>query len=366
MTSISAVGVNPRRVAKPQRTRLPEFDYFRGIGILMVMVGHATWDMTGDVTDYFRSLISGGTYFFLFISGFFFYLIFRQNFRYAPFFLKRTKYILLPFLVVTLVTLSLAVLIAEPMGWGTPLSVLASKFELLRDRGRLYISHWYVLFIVGVFALSPLFLRFADLKRRSMSVVLILMFIVSGLAHRPLFSTHSISFHGMIHYGVFYMFGIFYAKYRENLDHYRKAILVVGIGVALFALFQAIPINGPHQIAYHKQWWVYQGWDWQATQKAALCLPLVYLCSSLRKSAVTSFLFWCAQLSFGFYLLHEPIQRYARALVRYLPVDPDYTASDSLFTVVVSFLAGLIGSVLVIVLVRKIFGRDRSRMLVGS
>ena len=241
-----------------------------------------------------------------------------------------------------------------------------AKIDALLDVGRLYRPHWYVLFSMTLFGLAPVYLRFAEMSLRSMVSVLIIMFVVSCLAHRPWPDADMISLHGIIHFNVFYLFGIFYAKYRGRLDRHRGIIAVLGLAVALFAIFQALPINGPHHIFYHKQFWDYAGWDWMATQKAALCLPLVYLCCALRKGIVASFLVWCAQLSFGFYLLHDPIQFYTKAVLRHLPINPNYTAPDTLLVSTVTFLVGLVGSALVIMLTRKLMGKKISRMLVGS
>lgn len=366
MSSLPASEVLPERLVDPRRKHLPEFDYFRGIAILMVLVAHATVKMEGTASDYFRALIVGGTNYFLFISGFFFYLIYRPNFSYIPFIIKRAKYVFLPFLVITLVALLVTPWISYVVSSEAPWDVFRAKLGAFLDVGRLYRPHWYVLFIMVLFLLSPLYLLYAKMGLRSMASVLMVMFVVSCLAHRPWPDADMVSLHGIIHFNVFYMFGIFYAKYRAKLDGHRGIIVGLGLVVAVIAIFQALPLNGPHRIFYHKQFWDYAGWDWMATQKAALCLPLVYLCCALRKGVVTSFLVWCAQLSFGFYLLHDPIYFYTKAVLRHLPINPNLTAPNTLLVSAITLLVGVTVSTLVIRLSRKLVGKNASRMLVGS
>lgn len=329
----------------------------------MIMATHSlNGRVRGPFADYLIELGVSGTLFFVFLSGFFFYHIYRREFAYLPFLAKKGKQLLAPFIVMILGAILVAPVISYLFGTTASLEVMASALSYIGTHGYAYTSHWYIPFILLLFCFSPLHIRFLKLGVLPMGTLLVLMFVVSSLVHRPLGNINQL--HAVVYLHFFYLLGIFYAKYRERVDLYRNAIIGMGIAVALFAMYQSVYING-HYGNYHKAFWVYNGWDWMVTQKAALCLPLVYFCATLRDGMLSSSLLWCAQLSFGFYFLHEPIQFYTRRLVvRWLNSQGHLVANTWEIGLVV-FLSGIAGAFLVIFILRALIGNQRSRMLVG-
>ena len=91
--------------------RLNYFDYFRAVAILFVVAGHSyrPWSINTIPEKVLGNLIFGGTSLFVFISGFFFHHIFYKNFHYQRFLFKKSKNVLLPYTILTIIGFSLIV-----------------------------------------------------------------------------------------------------------------------------------------------------------------------------------------------------------------------------------------------------------------
>ena len=78
---------------------------FRGVSIIFIVFSHCynisitSFGQNNDLlAKTFRSMISGGSAFFVFISGFLFLTIYESNLKYFGFLLKKIKFVYLPFI----------------------------------------------------------------------------------------------------------------------------------------------------------------------------------------------------------------------------------------------------------------------------
>ena len=80
-------------------------NYFRGISVIFIVFGHSlgladfTYDSIAGNTLF--NITKGGTSFFVFISGFLFHHIFYEKFKFKGFIIKKIKYVLLPYLILS-------------------------------------------------------------------------------------------------------------------------------------------------------------------------------------------------------------------------------------------------------------------------
>ena len=84
---------------------LNSLNYFRGISIIFIVFGHCLYLVDynyNSILGYtIQNLTQGGTSFFVFISGFLFHHIFYKKFELKRFMIKKTKYVLVPYLILS-------------------------------------------------------------------------------------------------------------------------------------------------------------------------------------------------------------------------------------------------------------------------
>ncbi|NCU33707.1 MAG: hypothetical protein EOM23_12420, partial [Candidatus Moranbacteria bacterium] len=173
------------------KQRLIHLDYFRALAILVIIAGHTYghWQIDANWEKNLVNLITGGTAFFVFISGFFFQTLFIKNFEYSTFLIKKSKILLIPYLVLSIPFLLL--LYWEfghiPNTYQLP-DYLLNDFSLGFMRlitGATFSAFWYIPFIMGIFVLSPLFIAFSKLNPIIMLSLLLILFLGAGFIHRP-------------------------------------------------------------------------------------------------------------------------------------------------------------------------------------
>ena len=60
-------------------TRLTEFEYMRGLAIILIVLGHSVINTNDGFPLWLENIVRGGTGGFGFISGFFFHHVFAQR-----------------------------------------------------------------------------------------------------------------------------------------------------------------------------------------------------------------------------------------------------------------------------------------------
>ena len=80
---------------------LNSINYFRGIAIFIIVLGHSYWlagfEATTDVEKTFEAVATGGTALFVFVSGFMFHHVFyKRTFDYKKFVIREIAAIRTP------------------------------------------------------------------------------------------------------------------------------------------------------------------------------------------------------------------------------------------------------------------------------
>ncbi len=205
--------------------RLNYFDYFRAIAILLIVASHSydAWHIDTIPEKIIANLISGGTGLFVFISGFFFHHIFLPKFRYREFLIKKTKNVLLPYIILS--SIGFLVIVIR---LGRPHPALAGDLSSFGSSltwylkflwtGRILTAYWYIPFIMIIFGLSPIFIKYINASRKMQIFIFLLLFAISGLVHRPNFNLSPI--HSLVYFVPMYLLGMFFSINRESILNY--------------------------------------------------------------------------------------------------------------------------------------------------
>lgn len=340
------------------------FNHFRAISILFIIAGHSFWvngmkfDSIFDTT--IKNLISGGTSLFVFISGFLFYHIFYKKYDYKKFVLTKGKNVFVPYLILGLLPVTMFVIKKVdnfdgyflPSGVGLINEYLIPVFKYYLSGGFLA-AYWYIPFIMITFALSPLHVKYINLRFKYQILLIVFFSIVAVLIHRPIYNINVIQ--SVIYFTPVYLIGITASIHKEFIYVYLKGKEVyLLIFVIVLAIYQSsLGIGGN----YHKDAFIYGGVDLMFFQKIFLCFFFMIWLNrfeSYNNRAVDAI----ASTSFTAFFIHPFILLFVERL------NFNFIATDSwsLYLVFVGTLA------LICVLIAKISNKiapKYSRFIIG-
>ncbi len=340
------------------RPRLNEFDVLRAIAITLVVLAHSVVHRP-SFPALLRNLIAGGTCVFVFISGYFFREVFCFRYTASRFWMKRARALVPPFLTVSAIGAGL--IIVGRMRDGAPPITAASDVLLAAvRRGYVLHPHWYIGFALLLFALAPLFTRFAKAPLRGQWGVFALATLVAALAHRPpreaaLWETAA---HSVIYFTPCYLLGILTAGHRGLFTQIKRpasALCLTALLAALLLQSYASSRNGNS----HKPLFIFAGLDLILLQKLPECILLLYVCEHLKHPRLLRAVRLVSNASFAIFFLHALLCDRLVQLAEGLHAGPAY---DVAATFVIATL-GVLGSLLVATVVKRM--TRHSRALIG-
>lgn len=344
-----------------RRERVAEFDYLRGMAIAMIVLGHSIFLAQPVFPALLENILRGGTGLFVFISGFFFHRVFYARFNYRQFIAKKASALLIPFLIISAFALLIRILGWWQDGLDRQENLLNAWYTV--RNGYILYPHWYIPFIFLTFLCSPLHLVYIRANLSVHIVVFIAFALVALLIHRP--QSNSNFLHSLIYFTPYYLLGILFSQYEQQLRRWHWPLLVISLLViATTAIVQTY--IWVHLGNYHKAAFVYEGWDLQFVQVLFGCVAMLALCRHIRPW-LQQHLCWLAELSFPIFFIHPLLTIALENLVAIQMIKPFFPVSSlgtSLLVFIAVFLVQFYGSAGVAVLVRKIAKRN-SRFIVG-
>ncbi|MCP8690334.1 acyltransferase family protein [Marinobacterium sedimentorum] len=342
------------------KQRYLEFDYLRGIAILVIILGHAVVNVDRTLPLALQNLFAGGTAVFVFISGFFFHSVFYRRFEYGDFMRKKVQNVFYPFLVISLV----ALLPLMQIWLGKPGMTVAKFVENIYwqvNDGYILYPHWYIPFVMTLFALSPLYLLFIRASLVARLLLLLEFALMAMLVHRPLGNANVLQ--SLVYFTPYYLVGILYSMHFAVLNRHHRLIFAVSLlGVSLFVVLQTLVF--PHLANYHKAALTFNGVDLMFWQKLFLCIVLLEFASWLTTRPEKPWLLQVSAASFALFFIHPMVLTQVHNLL--LPglktMHPG--ALVNLAATLLSLLLATAGSYAVAWLVRRTWPRH-SRMLIG-
>lgn len=349
-------------------------NYFRGISIIFIVFGHcmkvAGFEYNSIAGNTMNNLIHGGTTFFVFISGFLFQHIFYKTFDYKDFMTKKAKYVLVPYLLLS--TIPILILIVKILiksvlsinDFSTQYDKLSS-FPFLQHYltgiGNSYIGYWYIPFVMIIFAMSPLFIKFMKFNLKTSIFISLFLLIGSIFIHKPIggvdYNFLSV-FHNVFYFLPIFLFGIIFSEKHDVLLSALKGKEFYFLCTALFlAVFQAsIGEIGN----YHKNPFTFGGVDLMMFQKILLCFFFMIFLNRFENSNL-KILKVIAANSFGIFFIHGIFIVFVETIKQKMHFS--FTPSSFLNYVSVSSFIFIV-SLLITILIKKVFS-NYSRYIVG-
>lgn len=333
------------------------FDNFRALVILMIVFRHSYNDNAVD--EFFEILIAnaldGGSSLFVFVSGYFFYRVFYNNFSYKQFLTKKAKFILTPyiFLSVSYMSLSLALgnslTFVDDIVYGNQIYVFIANIL----SGRTLFTYWYIPFICLVFILSPLYIKFIELGVMLKVFIILSLYSLAFFINRPMYNLNP--FHSLIYYTPFYMLGIVCAQYHKEIFGFVQDkiiyFLIIWVGTLLGMNYSG-QIGNVHRFIFDEV--IY--FDMMIFQKIffiAVILTLFKLFLDKRISCLK----FIAETSFAIYFLHA----WVILLAKKINIFDSFSGLGGAL-LIGSLATGI--SISVAVLLKRVL-RDKSRYLTG-
>lgn len=290
----------------PPKKFLNSINYFRGIAIFLIVLGHcydlSRWEISSKAAAIFYSTTLNGSVYFVFISGFLYHHIFYHKFNFQKFLVKKTKYVVIPYLFFSALPILYEVFIN---GGGEYLPaelkdqhLLAIAWYLLT--GRISYAYWYIPMAILLFTISPIINQIIQSQKVLMASLFLLP--ISLIVHRSPDNLNP--FHSLVYFLPVYLIGIWSSiNHQKILDYFKsklsKAILIV-VALNLGAV-QVLLFNQPGN--FHKQFWTITVPDVNLLQKILLCFLFMSILNIYENSNITP-IKKTAETSFAIYFIH--------------------------------------------------------------
>jgi surface polysaccharide O-acyltransferase-like enzyme len=321
--------------------RLIYFDYFRAIAILLIIIGHCynAWDRDQIWERTLVNLISGDTALFVFISGFFFHHVYFPKYNYWRFVKNKAKVVFMPYLILSCLFLAWYYFNHGEIAMASVLHEYISPelnnigliiANLLT--GRTLWAYWYIPFVMLVFLLSPVFIRFIHLKLATKIFITTVLFIVSMWVHRPSWELNP--FHSLIYYSPYYLLGIIYSMERNKINTWIEGkalillIVTVSTATAMYLLGQTDNLGKASILAWN-------GIDFMVIQKLSL-IPFMLAFTMFLQKYDLPLLNTLASMSFALYFLHQWVLSFFRS-AGLMDIEHGFAGVVLLFTATVIF-----------------------------
>jgi surface polysaccharide O-acyltransferase-like enzyme len=305
----------------------------------------------------------------MFISGFLFHQVFYDQFEFKRFIIKKTKYVLVPYLILStipIVYLLLRISLDDFLSLRTislQQKEAFSFFSILRSYitgvGYSFTSYWYIPFIMIVFAMSPVFVWFIKLKLKTQILAAFILLICSIFMHRGTESSMFSVFQNVLFFTPIYMLGIISSERKDILysNFTGKEIYLLSIAITIAVLQAYIGKLGN----YHKAAFTLGGIDLMIIQKIILCLFFIVLLNRFENYKLR-LLETIAKNSFGIFFTHGIIMMVLDGIKK--KIDFSFTSNSFIIYCLVATLVFFL-SIITTLLLKKIFPKY-SKYLVGT
>lgn len=327
-------------------------DNFRGLSIIFVMFSHlSSFEALGTVGDASYFLVGNATAWFVFISGYLFYYIESKNFQYADYLLKKLKFVIIPYLLLSIPAILAGMYFSRPKVLG--LDNASYVIWSLIVGGSIVGPMWFIPMIAVFFLMSPLFHRLAN--HRAVYPMAALALVFSMFSARPLNGTNPLL--SFLHFLGFYLMGLAFAKsatYTSELKTSTRRVLIVA-GFTLF-LWAALWYEGPYSDA--PGFFVGLGtFNLLQFGKWALLIMLFFLFEQ-SFNRPNRMLGYFAKVSFGLFFIHGFHSVFFSKFKQYVP----YWSTLQIFLGEVFFVA--IAPVATVYVLKLLLGK-KSRYVIG-
>ena len=348
-----------------QRDYLKYIHYFRGLAIILIVAVHCRTSIPWEANSMTQELLVYGldfsTILFVFISGFLFYHLTTDRFDYAGYLRKKIKFILLPYVIVSIPALADKLFIETDLPWMSPTladSSLLVKTVYMLMTGKHSGPFYFIPMIFIVFILAPVF-RYIS-KTRYFDIITAAIVLLGMFSYNyGYYTSILISFW---YFFPIYLFGMWTSKNKERIFSYGYKLMVplILIYITIYALEFMGVITVSRLYDFEYTYSDFSHFNWAKLKIICSCLIFIYFFKQVEDKPLSP-LKRLGDYSFGIYFVHI----YFIGIVEHVARIFQFELQQNLFVFVI-YLAYTIGfSALVVWCVKKVFG-DRSRLIMGS
>jgi acyltransferase-like protein len=288
---------------------LNSINYFRGIAIFIIVLGHSYWlagfEATTDIEKTFEAVATGGTALFVFVSGFMFHHVFyKRTFDFKKFLMNKGKNVVIPYLIMSSYMIYKAVFIKESYlnlkNIGIEINNKITAILFYYGTGYHMIAYWYIPFAILLFIASPIYLRYIKLSNKTQIILIVAGIILSSFIHRPTNNFNALQ--SLIYFSPIYIMGIWSSINKEKIYEKLKGKETwLAIGFLGLGYLQGVILDHPYN--YQKTIFEYKGIDLTIYQKIFMIYFLMILLRRLedKKIWVLDFM---AKYSFAVFFIH--------------------------------------------------------------
>ena len=222
-----------QNIQKPKRQMLNYINVFRGLAILLIVVGH-TMQMGNSGTwlnNIAFEIFTGGTALFIFISGFLFQHL-SDRYEYKTYLKKKWTNVILPYIITAIPGIILCFVM--PLAYGNPFDGLNpfAQIGVFLTTGRVHnVPTWYIPMICIFFLLADVFLILE--RKKILYKLLPLLFLVTFFITRMTLEPETVAglsysakyveylkyiLNGFVHFASMYVLGMYFSAYKDKID----------------------------------------------------------------------------------------------------------------------------------------------------
>lgn len=326
---------------------------FRGLAILFVMLSHvASLSELTAIGVYLRYIVADATTWFVFISGYLFFYIEGKNFNYRAYLLKKVRYVVVPYLVLSVPAILAGLYFSRADILDLP--PLAYVLWSLAVGGSVVGPMWFIPMIVIFFVLSPVFIRLAT--SRSLYLAAAAGVLFSLYSSRPINNLNPML--AFAHFVGFYIFGLSLAVGMNRVDALKnagRAPFVMLLALTAFVACAFVAANAESLSAGFFDGLGILNWLQLGKLFLLIATFLFFESFGAKKSA---FLGYFARISFGLFFIHGFYALLFSVLAQNVGID------NTAIKFAVEFLVVVVGSVATVYAVRLVL-KKRSRYVIG-
>lgn len=336
----------------------PTFQYsienLRGLAIVFVVFSHiSTYGRLGLLGDCLYFFFRDATVWFIFISGYLFNHLESARFDYKSYFSKKVKYVLLPYLILSIPAIMAGLFFQAHRVLGLE----AHKYVLwsLVVGGSVIVPMWFIPMIMIFFLFSPAFYWLG--LCRAQYLITLFGIGVSLLTSRPVENMNPLL--AFVHFAGFYLLGIVVSKHYATISKFARTTAAMNLIAVAIIAFACSSLAALRQHDNDPAGFLDGMCLFNNLVFGKLCLlVIIFLLFERYMNVRNRVLGWMAEISFGIFFLHGFFMIFFRMKITSL------LQASPVFAVALEIIFILCSSIVAVLVLRKILGR-RSRYVIG-
>jgi hypothetical protein len=286
--------------------------HFRALAILLIVASHS-YDVAGIPYGGFqnavlRNLVTGGTTFFVFISGYMFHHAFYHRFDFPKFFLAKIRFVLVPYLSISIVYLSWlmasdAVLLLKPfsVSQGDGFVDYIRFFVQVIFYGKAFWAFWYIPFVMLLYSFAQFHFRYLGISKSKQLVIFLVATLIALVVQRP--PLNLTAFHSLVSFTPAYLLGMLCSQNRSKILSLSNMLMPATLFLGLSTLL--LQTQSGHIGNYEKsQIFALRGVDLMLLQKLFLSVGMFLVFEKFR-AFEAKLIGWISATSFTVFFLHQ-------------------------------------------------------------